>query len=214
MRFDPMADLTLRIWEQYPEFRTRNDLHKMPMDAFNEDASYVPTEEDLDTVIRFTIMYCTRAGNPLASETDLSLRRNMAYQMLGIKKGNPVMELIDSYHPWVVQIMAVYMRMIGEQEYSGWLAAKTYYNQCLQLLMADPMRSADPSDLLTLKDKAAKQMAALEDTIRKKETMLFGDTRLLNEISEMEQKILDGPGGFAEYYVAKDWNAHLWSVVD
>lgn len=199
MKYNVFADWSTPIWTQYEVFRSRPDLCQIPLGVFLDDE--VVTDKDLDRLIRYVILYCSRKNNPLSRELDMDQRREAIWTLLHISKKDPLRGYVEHWHKWVVKVMVVFLRMENDMEYSSWLTDKIQYYQYLEYQMMSPTMSDDMDKMMTIKDRISKIKPQLEDSLKKKESVLFPDIRMRDEISEMEMKMMDGKGGFAEYVV-------------
>jgi len=201
MKYDVFADWTMFMWQQYEVFKTRPLLSEVPMGVFMDDE--VIEEKDVDRLLRYAILYCSRQGNPLARELDLNQRRETIWTLLHISKKDPLRGYVEHWHPWVTKVMISYLRLENDMEYGSWLTDKIAYYQYLEFQMLDPMTSEDPEKTIRLKSAISQLKPDLEKRLKEKENFLFPDTRMRDEISEMEARIQEGRGGFAEFVVAR-----------
>jgi len=207
MKYNPLVRTKgLNIWEIYPDLATRKDFCEIPMGVFGKTPDDLPTKGDLDEVVRWVILFCTKDGNPLARELDFEARRKRCFDELYMKPGYLSVKLITQWHPFVVNIMAVYMRMIDNEKYSRWIAMKASHDQNLQYLMANPIFADDPEKMLALKDKLAKSLPKSAKDLKELEASLFPDEQVRDVLNEFQTLISDGPGGWAEYYVAQNYD--------
>jgi len=102
--------------------------------------------------------------------------------------------------------MAVYMRMMDNEKYSRWIAMKASHDQNMQYLMANPIFADDPEKMLALKDKLAKSLPKSAKDLKELEASLFPDEQVRDILNEFQTLISDGPGGWAEYYVAQNYD--------
>lgn len=210
MRFNPLVrDKGKPIWEIYPELATRKDFTEIPQGVFGQNPDDLPSKHELDEVLRWVILFCTKDGNPLARELDFDARRARCFDELSLKPNYLSTKLITQWHPWVVNIMAVYMRMVDNEKYSRWVAMKVAHDQNMQYLMANPMYSDDPEKMMTLKDKLSKSLPKSAKDLKELEASLFPDEQVRDLLNDFQVLISDGPGGWAEYYVAQDYNEHM-----
>lgn len=203
MRFNVFADWTKMLWEQYPLFKSREDLHKIPFQIFMDDETV--SDQDLDRLLRFIILYCTRENNPLASETDLEIKAKTIWSLLHISEKDPLRKYVETWHPWVCRVMSVYLRLMDDQAYTSWLNTKIQFYQFSEYLLASLITAEDPERVIAAKEKISRLMPNLETTLRQKEDLLFPDKKAARGISELEMNILDKKTGFAEAVVADDF---------
>lgn len=207
MKYNVFADWSTPIWTQYEVFKTRPDLCQIPLGVFLDDE--VVNDKDLDRLIRYVILYCSRKNNPLARELDLEQRREAIWTLLHISAKDHLRGYVEHWHRWVVKVMVVFLRLENDMEYSSWLTDKISYYQYLEYQMMSPTLADDMDKMMVAKDRISKIKPQLEDNLKKKEAILFPDARMRDEITEMEMKMMDGKGGFAEYVVSSPFPRFL-----
>lgn len=203
MKYNVFADLTQALWVQYPVFQSRADLHRIPIGIFLDDEKV--TDEDLDRLLRYVILYCSRHENPLARELDMQQRRDAIFSLLHIHRQDNLRMYVETWHKWVVTVMSVFLRLEDDGQYASWLSDKVQYYRSLEYQLMNPFDSDKPESVMAIQERIAKNKPQLEESLRKKEAMLFPDERMRSAITELEMQLLDGPGGFAEYVVATQW---------
>lgn len=203
MKYNVFADLTQALWVQYPIFQSRADLHRIPIGVFLDDEKV--TDEDLDRLLRYVILYCSRHENPLARELDMQQRRDAIFSLLHIHRQDNLRMYVETWHKWVVTVMSVFLRLEDDSQYASWLSDKVRYYRSLEYQLMNPFDSDKPESVMAVQERIAKNKPQLEESLRKKEAMLFPDERMRSAITELEMQLLDGPGGFSEYVVAAQW---------
>lgn len=206
MRFDPtFRGKAKMIWQHYSELQTRSDLCKVPTEFFELAGGKEKCEETLDDLVRFCIMFCGKEGNPMSREGDFDVRQKRCMEHLVIKKSDIAYELITGWHPWVVKIMAVFMRMQDNEKYQRWISTKVMHDQNLEYIMTPAKYSDDPDKVIGIQEKVKAGLARSAKEIKELENSLFPDDKVRDLINEYQQLILDGPGGFADYFVAAEY---------
>lgn len=206
LRFSPFGQIgNEAIWKKYTEFAQRPMLSSVAAHRFDKDED-TPPWQDLDLMIRYIILFCTRKGNPLSRERDFEMKKKQVCEMLGIKANDRVRaKYIDKWHPWFIQVMAVYLRLVNERDYTSWLALKMSYDQDMVYLMMPLNTVEDPEKTLLAKNRIRDSMEKREESLRKIEAALFPDDKSLAAITELETGAFDGTGSYAEFRVAEDW---------
>jgi hypothetical protein len=206
MRFDPtMRGKAKMIWQHYTELQTRADLCKVPTEFLDLAGGKEKALETLDELVRFSIMFCGKEGNPMAREGDFDVRQKRCMEHLVIGKKDIAYELITTYHPWVVKIMAVFMRMQDNEKYQRWISMKVNHAQNLEYMMTPASAADDPEKVMGIKEKIRIGLGKSAKEIQELENSLFPDNKVRDLINEHQQLILDGPGGFADYFVATEY---------
>lgn len=207
MKFDVFKDLETAIWVQYPVFKTRPDLCQVPAEYWwKERGESVPTWKDLDLVLRFVILFCSmERANPLSVERDLVFRRDTAKKLVGIIYGDHLVDMIDNWHPWVVGVMSVFMKMENSVMYNTWLSLLASYYQEVQYLMMPASNSDDPEKVMQTKARIKANMERAFDELNRMATRVFPTMEVADELTKYETGVFDGIGSYAEYMVAKDW---------
>jgi hypothetical protein len=206
MRFDPTARGKGKlIWQHYTELQTRADLCKVPTEYIEVAGGSERAEETLDDIVRFSIMFCGKDGNPMAREGDFDVRMKRSLENLLIGKKDPSYDLITGWDSWVVKVMATFMRMQDNEKYQRWIAMKVQHQQNLEYIMMPASASDDPEKVMTLKEKIRIGLAKTAKDIQELENSLFPDAKVRDLINEHQQLILDGPGSFADYMVATEY---------
>lgn len=207
MKYDVFKDRQSAIWTQYPLLMTRPDLCQVPAEFFWEERNETPpTWQDLDILMRFVIIFCSQErNNPLAAERDFIFRRDTAMNLVGIYQGDPLKEMIENWHPWVVTCMAVFMKMDNSTLYNTWLSLLISYYQDVTYIMASPQSSDDVDRLMAGKTRIKAGLNARYEELQQMATRVFPTMEVAEEVSKHETGIFDGIGSYPEYMVAKDW---------
>lgn len=208
IRFNPLLPERQWIWEQYPELASRQDLCEVPTSL--DWSAGQPNERDMDTLLRYVILYASRKDNPLAREKDFKHRQRLCFELLNIRVGDRVRTYIESWHPWVVRVLAVFLRLLDDRMYADWVVAMIAYAQDQEYLMLDPAQVEDAEKLMNTKDKIRNSRDRRSKELESLEMKLFqNDDDLRSAVSQMEVGVFDGQGSFAEYVVAKPWNGFV-----
>jgi hypothetical protein len=220
IRFNPLGQERTWIWEQYPELASRQDLCQVPVELDRKERGDpskltwnmggAPNERDLDSLVRYVILYATRKDNPLAREKDFKHRQRLCFDLLGIRPEDRVRTYIEGWHPWVVRVLAVFLRLLDDRMYADWVVAMIAYAQDQEYLMLDPAQVEDAEKLMNTKDKIRNSRERRSKELETLEAKLFqNDDDLRSAVSQMEVGVFDGQGSFAEYVVAKAWNGFV-----
>jgi len=169
------------MWHKYKEL----GLHKVFVSVPNipdEDTlgSYEPEEKDVDLMLRFVVLMADRHGNPLATIKDFDRRIDMAWDLLGVRKGSKgVWTFVKNEHRWYRDVLFQYFCIVNDDTYEMWVSLKMFFRS-----MMSALRHHIPGQDLTDMAKLRRDSASALDEIQRLELKLFGDERLKKIITE------------------------------
>ena len=173
MPYNPMV-FDGRVLDLYPRLRRIEAYSEIPdLRSAESMSGIVLTEKDLDTCIRFCILYVEPRGNPLAMESDLLERAKMAWESLKVPKSSPLRKFQEDQHWWFSLMIFEYFKLTHNTIYTHWFALKSAMHSNARILVGSG--DGDFAALAENSTKAGKFMDTYVNKIRDLELILFKD---------------------------------------
>lgn len=181
---NPLADMRTPILAQYPVLRRCEAFTERPDLASKQRTEQVHhlSEDELDTCVRFVILYVEPDGNPIAKEKDLSYRAKMAWDMLGVKASSPLRARQSDGHWWFNLLVFEYFKYTYDMDYQEWFSLKSQFHSLTKLITSNLDESLDEK-AITVRQKAAGQINQLKTQIASLEAIIFKNGSLKSEVS-------------------------------
>lgn len=181
---NPLADMRTPILAQYPVLRRCEAFTERPDLASKQRTEQVHhlSEGELDTCVRFVILYVEPENNPIAKEKDLSYRSKMAWDMLGVKASSPLRARQVEGHWWFNLLIFEYFKYTYDMDYQEWFSLKSQFHSLTKLITSNLDEALDEK-AMGVRQKAASQINSLKTQIAALEAIIFKNGFLKSEIA-------------------------------
>jgi hypothetical protein len=182
MQYNPFATKGKSMSEAYPKLKRRREMWQIPYHKFEEE-DYTPSEDDLDTYLKFLAILIIKDKNPVAQETDFEARKEMAYQVVGLFKNAAIRVMFEKGHWWSMDVMTAFFAIYGDTYYESWLSMKMNLASVNSFLRQPITYIEDIEKNMSARDRMAKGMDASLAQLRKMEEKLFGSSTLAEMVT-------------------------------
>jgi len=189
----------------YTKLLKRPGLYKVPKDIFEAMGEKPPSLSDLNRMVNFVILFCSR-DSPFYDEENYDRRIELCAEMVGIPAKDRLREMIVKNHWWYSKIIMEYMQTENNDVFTTWISLKVGMQEMQTYLQMRLDDVADPEKHMIGKQKAIETIEKLTAKVQDYETRLFPHSRTAQAALEAATAS-EERGGWAEK-MARDFNAN------
>lgn len=169
--------------DKYPELARHEVFTRVPSSEWL-DSKYLPQREDLDMLLRFTVLFVQWHRNPIAAEKDFDKRAELVWETLGVKKRADTLRFfVEENHRWWRAVLFEYFKVVNNDLYNLWFSLKMNFANNMAVLRHELPASADEKFVNALQKIKSQSQGDLAE-IQKIELRLFGDEKLRDTITK------------------------------
>lgn len=204
LEFNPFAVPDGKFtFDFYTKLLKREALYKVPKDIFETMKEKVPSLHDLDKMVNFVIIFCSR-DSPFYTEENYERKIELCADIVGIGARDYLREMILSNHWWYSSLITAYMQTENNDVFTTWLSMKMAMHQTQNYLRIRLDDVSDPEKHMTGKIKAIETIEKLTAKVKDLEARLFPHSRTAQAALEAATAS-EERGGWAEK-MARDFN--------
>lgn len=194
MKYNPfVVPKGTMIWEFYGDLARRTTLSEIEDEMFvgqdgkaKVQGAIIPSLEDLDLMVRFTLLFVVNKNNPISEYRNFDDREAVTWEALGVKtdkNASPVVKFVRQRHVWFRQVMLEIFKIINEDFYEEWFSLKMEFHTRASFLRQQ-ISFEDQSSDITVRDKIAAGMTELRKRIKNLEYTLFNNEESVEIITK------------------------------
>jgi hypothetical protein len=187
----------------YTKLLKREALYKIPQDIFKTMQEKVPSLEDLDKMVNFVIIFCSR-DSPFYTEENYERKIEICAEIVGIGAKDRLREMINKNHWWYSTLISAYMQTENNDVFMTWLSMKMAMHETQAYLRIKLDDVSDAEKHMMGKVKAVETIEKLTAKVKDYESRLFPHSRTAQAALEAATAP-EERGGWAEK-MARDFN--------